>query len=741
MASDKIRGITIKLNADTAGIMDGIKDINKSLKSTDTALKDVNKLLKLDPSNVELLSQKQDYLTKAIDDTKKKLEEEQKMLESMKAADNAEETVEQQKALAREIEATTQRLNKYQGELEQTDSALNGVTTNTKEAADSTLTFGDILKANVLSQVIVNGIKDLANGIANVAKASLEAGSSFESSMSQVAATMGLTNAEIEAGSDTYKKMADAAKKMGATTQYSASQAADALNYLALAGYSADKAVETLPSVLTLAAAGGMDLAYASDLVTDSMSALGLETKDLDKYIDEMARAAQKSNTSVGQLGEAILVAGGTASVTGQSLESMNAELGVLANVGIKGSEGGTHLRNVLLSLSAPTEKAAAKLKELNIDVADADGNMRDLNDIMIDLNESLADLGTADKAAALKTIFNKNDIAAVNALLNATNGEYEQLVTEMNNATGAAQEMADVMLNNLKGDITILKSALEGLQISFYEVFDEDARMAVQGATDAVGRLSDSISNGELGVSLNKLAAAFGELAADIIDSAEDALPGFINGLTKVVENFDAIVDILKIAGTSYVAYEAAVTSAKAANLLFNASLNATPIGLTVSAIAGLAVAYREISKEATEASRSAKKFAENSQQNVATYENNIQSIKEAVQAIKEFAGQENLDPTQLVKLSDAVAVWNAHASESTQITQDLQGNISSLTDEMLQLIDAEEEEAALAMEGEKLEQIARDREEAEKSLAEAEEEVLRLQKNIKMCLIWAEL
>ena len=228
----------------------------------------------------------------------------------------------------------------------------------------------------------------------------------FDDSMKTVAATMGMTAEEIANGSKEYEMLENAAKEAGASTKFSASESAEALNYLALAGYDAEKAVETLPKVLNLAAAGGMELAETSDLVTDSMAALGLETSELDNYIDEMAKTSQKSNTSVKQLGEATLVVAGTASTVGMSLETMNAELGVLANNGIKGSEGGTHLRNVLLSLSAPTDTAAKALKQLGVETTDSQGNIRDLNDILIDLNASMDGMSDSEKTNMISTIF-----------------------------------------------------------------------------------------------------------------------------------------------------------------------------------------------------------------------------------------------------------------------------------------------------------------------------------------------
>ena len=596
----KIRGITIELNADTAGILDGLKDINKSLGETDRALKDTNKLLKFDGNNTALLAQQQEYLTRAIEQTEEKLKKEKEILEQLKNGPQSDKTVEQQKALEREIQATTQSLNGYKTQLQDTGNKLNNVTEETEEAKEATNVFGDVLKANLASEVIIGAVTKLANGIAQVSKSAFETGSKFESSMSQVAATMGITTDEIAKGSDKFNLLSDAAKKCGETTMYSASQAGDALNYLALAGYDAEKAAATLPKVLTLAAAGGLDLAYASDLVTDSMAALGMETEELDNYIDEMAKTAQKSNTSVAQLGEATLVCAGAASLTGQDLETMNAELGVLANNGIKGAEGGTHLRNVLLSLSAPTDKAEIALNNLNVQVKDGEGNMRNLNDIMTDLNAALDGMGSADKAAMIKTIFNKTDIAAVNALLKATSGEFQNLKGEISDCAGAAAEMEKTMTDNLQGKLTILQSALEGLGISFYEVFDDNAKNAVDAATGAVSELTEAIKNGDLGVSLEGLSDQFEILMDDFINFATDALPGVIDGATWFLENLGTITSLLEALGAAYLAYEVATVAATIATEGFTVALSLNPIGLAVAAVAGLTTAFIALGNEA---------------------------------------------------------------------------------------------------------------------------------------------
>ena len=292
--------------------------------------------------------------------------------------------------------------------------------------------------------------------------AAVNVGMNFESSMSQVAATMGITSAAEE-----FDILSKAAKDMGESTKFSASQAGEALNYLALAGYDTQEMADTLPTVLNLAAAGGLDLASASDMVTDAMSALGMKTSDANKMVDQMAKTASSTNTSVGQLGEGILTIGATAKTVKGGTAELNTALGILANNGIKGAEGGTHLRNVILSLQNPTDGAAKTMEKLGVQTYDSEGNMRSLNDILGDLNKSMDGMTSAEKANIIATIFNKTDLASVNALLANTGDTWTDLQIAIENSGGAAQQMADTQLDNLKGQLTILKSAVEGFAIS----------------------------------------------------------------------------------------------------------------------------------------------------------------------------------------------------------------------------------------------------------------------------------
>lgn len=343
--------------------------------------------------------------------------------------------------------------------------------------------FGDVLKADLVSSAVMSGIKALGNAL----KESVETGMAFDSSMSQVAATMGTTVAEIG-------ELRDFAREMGAATAFSANQAADALNYMALAGYDAETSMEMLPTVLDLAAAGGMALANASDMITDSQSALGLSLDQTNELVDQMAKSASKSNTSVAQLGEAILTVGGTASYMSGGTEELNTVLGILADNGIKGSEAGTHLRNMLLSLSAPTEAAAATLDRFGVSIFDSQGNMRSFAEIFPELSEAMSGLTDQKKIDAFSTIFNSRDISSATALLKTSTRRWEELGGAISDSAGAAQQMAETQLDNLEGDVTLLKSAVEGAQIAIADKLNPALRWTVQFATNAVTAFTDLI-------------------------------------------------------------------------------------------------------------------------------------------------------------------------------------------------------------------------------------------------------
>lgn len=499
-------------------------------------------------------------------------------------------------------------------------------------------------------------VGSVSAGLSAGATASVKFGSNFEAAMSGVAATMGMTSTEINNGSADYERLKQAAKDAGATTKFSASQAAEALNYMALAGYDVDESIATLPTVLNLAAAGGMDLATASDMVTDSMSALGDMAGTADSFVDKMAKTSQKSNTSVAQLGEAILTVGGTAKSMAGGVDEMNTVLGILADNGIKGAEGGTALRNMILSLSAPTDTASAKMEELGLSVFDAEGKMRPMNDVFNDLNDILSTMTEGEQTQVLNTIFNKVDLKSVNALLANSGERFDELSGYIADCDGAAANMADTMNNNLQGSVTILQSALEGLGIAVYEQMEEPLKEAVKVGNGYIDELSAALKeNGpdglvsalgqiladialraaefapqliELAVQLIKelaqgiidnlpeLMEAAGKIVDAILDGIGDLCPALdpvIDAIKTLADNMDILTPIVISLTAAFVAWKIAISivelingvkaamegltlaekAAELAQKLLNATMLANPFVLIVTLIAGLVAAF----------------------------------------------------------------------------------------------------------------------------------------------------
>lgn len=384
---------------------------------------------------------------------------------------------------------------------------------------------------------------------------SVKTGMEFDSAMSQVAATMGKTMDEMEnevgsvdlAWGEFSGNLRDYAQEMGKHTKFSATEAAEALNYMALAGYDTQKSMEMLPPVLSLAAAGNMDLARASDMVTDASSALGLTQAETVEMVDKMAKAASKSNTSVEQLGDAILRVGGTAKVMKGGTTEISTVLGLLADNGTKGAEAGTALRNILMAIQGG--KFEKTFGAMGISAYDAQGNLRSLKDIFMDMQEAMDGMTDEERTDIISKTFNARDLKNVNALLGTTEQRWDELTGAIDDSKGAAEEMAETQLDNLAGDITLLKSAFEGLKISVSDKLTPAFRILVQFLTWCIEHAQT------LGPIILGLATAFGTFAIAI--------------------NIGTIIQ-----------------KATKAMMAFNAVLAANPIGLVIALVAGLVVA-----------------------------------------------------------------------------------------------------------------------------------------------------
>ena len=387
-----------------------------------------------------------------------------------------------------------------------------------------------------ITKTVASATAAAAAAVGAMGIAAINTGREFEGAMSQVAATMLIDKTTAE-GQKAFETLENAARECGASTAFSATEAAEALNYLALAGYDADKAATALPTVLKLAGAGAMDLAAASDMVTDSMSALGIEATEanLTQFSDQLAQTASKANTSVAQLGEAILTVGGTAKGLAGGTTELNTALGILADNGLKGAEGGTHLRNIILSLQNPTDKAAASLKSLGVDVYDAQGNMRGLNDVFKDLQGAMDGMDNASKDTILSTLFNKTDLTAANAMLANCTDRFDELSASIENSAGACENMYAIQLDNLNGDIDILKSGLSDLGISIYKDLNGPLREMTQLATSMVGELSEAYKSG----GMEGMVGAVGGCMAEVVNTIADYAPQVVSMGVDLLENF----------------------------------------------------------------------------------------------------------------------------------------------------------------------------------------------------------
>lgn len=400
-----------------------------------------------------------------------------------------------------------------------------------------------------LTKTISAATAAAAAAVGAIAVAAVNVGKEFETAMSQVQATM-LIDTTTEEGAAAFATLEDAARECGRTTAFSATEAAEALNYLALAGYDADQAATALPTVLKLAGAGAMDLAQASDMVTDSMSALGLEATEanLNTFADQLAQTASKANTSVSQLGEAILTVGGTAKGLAGGTTELNTALGILADNGLKGAEGGTHLRNMILSLQSPTGDASKALSQLGVDVYDAQGNMRGLNDIFKDLQSGMEGMTNAQKDSIISTLFNKTDLTAANAMLSNCTDRWDELSAAIENSAGACEDMYSIQLDNLDGDIKILQSGLSDLGISIYQDLNGPLRSMTQLATGMVEELSAAYSEGgmegmvgAIGGCLSEAVNVIAGYAPQVVSMGVDLIGSFVQG---IADNAGALAD-----------------------------------------------------------------------------------------------------------------------------------------------------------------------------------------------------
>ena len=643
MANNQVRGITVEIGGDTTKLGKALQSAETQSRSLQKELKQINTALKLDPSNVELAAQKQKVLKEQIEATKEKLDilkkAESEITRQFKAGQIGEE---QFRAFKRELTQTESELKKYQSELEKTNkktTALEKLTTtidkqedevaklkqqykeavveygknsteakrlageisslsgelrdNKQKMADADKAADDLDKSldnvessskdakegftvmkGALSELVADGIRVAAREMKDLALQTFEAGSSFESQMSKVSAISGATGEDFE-------KLKKKAMEMGGSTKFTATEAGEALEYMAMAGWKTDDMLNGLEGIMNLAAASGEDLGTTSDIVTDALTAFGMEAKDAGHFADILAAASSNANTNVSMMGESFKYVAPVAGALGFSAEDVSVALGLMANSGIKASTAGTTLRTILSNMAKPTDEMAGAMQELGVSLDDGNGNMKSLAEIMGDLREGFKNTkipmdefqslvqsldqdledGTitedeyneqlqylAEKAygaeGALKaqtaaSLAGARGMSGLLAIVNASEEDYDKLTAAINNCDGAAGSMADTMNDNVAGKLTLLKSQIEGIMI---KVFDE--------ASDSMKTGIEAISKALDKVDWDKFAEGVGQFAEKVADL-----------VVYLIDHSEEVMNVLKGIATAFVTYKGVQT------------------------------------------------------------------------------------------------------------------------------------------------------------------------------------
>lgn len=593
--SDNERILTANFTADTSGFAPKINELIQKLKT---------------------LNQDFEQNKQKVNELNAKIKEYQKELNQLNTATNngANATVQQERRMQelrdsiascntqignyRAAQATLRsEINSTNRELTEQQQAFNGVNT-------SAMSFGEILKANLASAAIQAGLRTTLNYLREAAAYCYQVGSSFEASMSQVAAVSGASADELE-------RLTAKAKELGSSSKFTASQTAEAMNYMAMAGWKTEEMLAGIDGVLGLAAASGTDLATTADIVTDALTAFGLSASDCAHFADVLAAASSNANTNVAMMGETFKYCAPIAGALGFSAEDVAVGVGLMANSGIKATQAGTAMRTVMQALAKDVEITGRKIGTVTVETTNADGSMREFSEILTDLRTVFSQLDDDERALTAENIAGKNALSGFLALMNAGEADVQKLTAAIADCDGAASAMADTMQDNVQGAVTKFNSALEGVGTAVYDKFKDGLKETVNIFTEAMGELTKDVEFGEAGQSIELLAESFKNAATEIGKIAKDSLPDLISGFANTIDFVITFRKEIASAAAGFIAYKSAMSigslitglvrsyktlttalhAAQAAQTGLNVAMDANPIG-AIAAVVSLAVA-----------------------------------------------------------------------------------------------------------------------------------------------------
>lgn len=448
---------------------------------------------------------------------------------------------------------------------------LTGLDTSGFEKGLSKL--GSIAKTGL--GVLTKGIAAVSAGLTAAAGYAINVGSNFEAGMSEVAAISGTTGDELQA-------LTDKAKEMGASTKFSATESAEALKYMAMAGWKTTDMLNGIEGIMNLAAASGENLATTSDIVTDALTAFGLSAADSTHFADVLAQASSNANTNVSMMGETFKYVAPVAGTLGYSIEDMAVAIGLMANNSIKSSQAGTTLRSLLSRLAKPTNEVQSAMDALGVSLTDSEGNMKSFRDIIQDMRKGFQNLTADQQAQYAASLAGQEGMSGLLAIVNATDRDFAALANAIDHADGASARMAKTTQDNLKGALDNAKSALEGLGITIYESFDEPLKNVVQTVTGYLNEMNDAFSDGldsgvkQVGTIFAKAITDIARQAPKMVKAAASLIKSFVSGLKSnskqiakaAVELGKALIEGIKDIIPEIISAAIEITAALADNL-----------------------------------------------------------------------------------------------------------------------------------------------------------------------------
>ena len=541
------------------------------------------------------------------------------------------------------IKNTQAELDRYEKELNEASDDVKGLGKNIDSTNDQVEKASDgfTVMKGVLANLVAQGIRLAVTAFKDLATEVYNTGANFESAMSKVSAISG-------ANAEDMQKLTDKAKQMGETTVFSATQSAEAFNYMAMAGWKTEDMLNGIEGIMNLAAASGEDLATTSDIVTDALTAMGYEAKDAGKLADVMAAASSNANTNVSLMGQTFQYAAPIVGALGYNMEDTAVAIGLMANAGIKGQKAGTALRSVLTRLSAPPKECADAMSALGISLTDSEGNMKSFKTVMNDLRKAFSNLSSTQQTQYAKSIAGQEAMSGLLAIVNAGTSDFDKLTAAVEGSTGAASAMAKTMTNNVSGQLTLLKSNIEGKMIKVFEKAAPTIKKAIGSIGDSLDSMDwDGIANGvgEFSKGLAGLVSFILTNGGTILNLLKNI--ALVMGSLFVISKIGALVGTITTLVSAYGSLNAMLLLVRKSQLLLNAAQLASPVGAVIALVAAATagfIAYENAQNAAVKAEYGLSDAEKELQEQIqSTYDTQKQLTEAREKNIESITGEYN--------------------------------------------------------------------------------------------------